>query len=62
MRERARALLAGNEPPPRPAGWTGNRLVPESTEFWYGSPDRVHRRLRHDREQGQDGSWQRLRP
>ncbi|MFF3663154.1 pyridoxine 5'-phosphate oxidase C-terminal domain-containing protein [Streptomyces olivochromogenes] len=55
--ERARALLAGNEPLPRPARWTGNRLVPESTEFWYG-PGRLHHRLRYDREQGQDRSWQ----
>ncbi|MFD8003518.1 pyridoxal 5'-phosphate synthase [Streptomyces mirabilis] len=62
LRERARALLAGTEPAPRPVGWTGYRLVPKSTEFWYGSPDRLHRRLRYDREQGQDWSWQRLQP
>lgn len=57
-----RALLAGIEPVPRPARWTGYRLVSESTEFWYGSPDRLHRRLRYDREQGVDWSWQRLQP
>jgi pyridoxamine 5'-phosphate oxidase len=62
LRERARALLAGTEPVPRPVGWTGYRLVPESTEFWYGSPDRLHRRLRYDREQGQDWFWLRLQP
>ncbi|MFF4135418.1 pyridoxine 5'-phosphate oxidase C-terminal domain-containing protein [Streptomyces mirabilis] len=47
---------------PRPAGWTGYRLVPESTEFLYASPDRLHRRLRYDRDQGHDWSWQRLQP
>ncbi|MFC9636518.1 pyridoxine 5'-phosphate oxidase C-terminal domain-containing protein [Streptomyces mirabilis] len=53
LHEGARALLAGTEPVPRPAGWTGYRLVPESTEFLYASPDRLHRRLRYDRDQGQ---------
>ncbi|MFE2569252.1 pyridoxine 5'-phosphate oxidase C-terminal domain-containing protein [Streptomyces mirabilis] len=62
LRDHARALLAATEPVPRPAGWTGYRLVPERTEFWYGSSDRLHRRLRYDREQGLDWSWQRLRP
>ncbi|MFD8215984.1 pyridoxine 5'-phosphate oxidase C-terminal domain-containing protein [Streptomyces sp. NPDC059697] len=47
---------------PRPAGWTGYRLVPESTVFWYDSPDRLRRRLRYDREQGVDWSRRRLQP
>jgi dihydrophenazinedicarboxylate synthase len=32
----------------RPAEWTGYRLVPDIIEFWYGSPDRLHRRLRYE--------------
>ncbi|MEV7090778.1 pyridoxal 5'-phosphate synthase [Streptomyces sp. NPDC093085] len=65
LRERAAALLAEEETGGigRPAEWTGYRLVPESMEFWYGSPDRLHRRLRYDRA-GIAGawSWQRLQP
>lgn len=30
---------------PRPPHWSGFRLVPESLEFWYGKPSRLH--VRH---------------
>ncbi|MFJ8336151.1 phenazine biosynthesis FMN-dependent oxidase PhzG [Streptomyces sp. NPDC094437] len=33
----------------RPDEWTGYRLRPTAVEFWYGSPDRLHRRLRYER-------------
>jgi pyridoxamine-phosphate oxidase len=64
LRERARQLLAAGEPLKRPAQWTGYRLVPDSIEFWYGSPDRLHRRLRYDRPTPESPSWthQRLQP
>ncbi|MFT4912923.1 MAG: pyridoxamine 5'-phosphate oxidase [Brevundimonas sp.] len=43
---------------PRPARWTGWRLVPESLEFWRDRPFRLHDRLRFER----DGSgWTRTR-
>ena len=47
--ERTRALLESGRPIPRPDGWTAYRLVPREVEFWYGSPSRLHRRLRYAR-------------
>jgi pyridoxamine-phosphate oxidase len=32
---------------PRPSGWVAYRVVPEAVEFWHGSRDRMHRRLRY---------------
>jgi pyridoxamine 5'-phosphate oxidase len=64
LRDRAHALATSDAPVDRPADWTGYRLLPETLEFWYGSPDRLHRRLRYDRP-GPDAptwSWQRLQP
>ncbi|SEL65830.1 Pyridoxamine 5'-phosphate oxidase [Pseudoxanthomonas sp. GM95] len=40
---------------PRPDGWTGFRVVPESFEFWYGAKFRLHARWRYER--AVDGSW-----
>ena len=34
---------------PRPARWTGWRVVPRSVEFWRDRPFRLHDRLRFDR-------------
>jgi pyridoxamine 5'-phosphate oxidase len=30
---------------PKPEGWGGFRVVPESVEFWQGGHDRLHDRL-----------------
>ncbi|WP_426022780.1 pyridoxamine 5'-phosphate oxidase [Brevundimonas sp. PWP3-1b1] len=35
---------------PRPAHWTGWRVVPQSVEFWRDRPFRLHDRLRFDRD------------
>lgn len=43
---------------PRPARWTGWRVIPESVEFWRDRPFRLHDRLRFER--GRDG-WSRTR-
>jgi len=40
---------------PRPAGWSGFRVVPSSFEFWYGAGYRLHERWCYER-QG-DGQW-----
>lgn len=39
---------------PRPEDWNGYRLRPDTIEFWHGSANRMHRRLRYDRH---DGDW-----
>jgi pyridoxamine 5'-phosphate oxidase len=46
---------------PRPARWTGWRLVPDSVEFWRDRPFRLHDRLRFDRA-GEDWTKTRLWP
>ncbi|MFI9626414.1 phenazine biosynthesis FMN-dependent oxidase PhzG [Streptomyces sp. NPDC052042] len=50
LRARAQHLVGAGGPVSRPEEWTGYRLVPQGIEFWYGSPDRLHRRLRYDRD------------
>ncbi|WDS37640.1 pyridoxamine 5'-phosphate oxidase [Pseudoxanthomonas sp.] len=40
---------------PRPDGWTGFRVVPDSFEFWYGARFRLHERWRYERDV--DGGW-----
>ncbi|MFG2993522.1 phenazine biosynthesis FMN-dependent oxidase PhzG [Streptomyces sp. NPDC048257] len=59
---RADALrLAALGPLPRPEPFVGYQLVPHGLEFWESSPDRLHRRLRYDR-QGDTWSVVRLQP
>jgi pyridoxamine 5'-phosphate oxidase len=47
---------------PRPEGWGGYVVEPDTVEFWQGRPDRLHDRLVYRR--GDDGSWrtERLAP
>jgi pyridoxamine 5'-phosphate oxidase len=48
LRQRAADLLTAGTPIARPDGWAGYRLEPTGIEFWHGSIDRLHRRLRYD--------------
>ncbi|MER7004736.1 phenazine biosynthesis FMN-dependent oxidase PhzG [Dactylosporangium sp. NPDC000555] len=61
LRQRAADLLATGGSIARPDGWAGYRLEAAAIEFWHGSVDRLHRRLRYDRH---PGGWtaQRLQP
>src|SRR5512141_2074213 len=45
----------------RPPFWGGYRLVPDSVEFWYGRPDRLHDRVVYTKE-GQGWKIERLYP
>jgi pyridoxamine 5'-phosphate oxidase len=62
--EAARDALTARYPDdvPRPAGWGGYVVAPDSVEFWQGRPDRLHDRLRY--RQAADGGWvtERLAP
>ena len=61
LRAEAERLAESDEPLARPAGWAGYHLVPTTVEFWQGSPDRLHRRLRYD-QTGSGWTAQRLQP
>ncbi len=61
LRVHAERLAESGTPLSRPEGWSGYLLAPDEVEFWQGSPDRLHRRLRYDRA---GGGWitRRLQP
>jgi dihydrophenazinedicarboxylate synthase len=60
LRARANELMTASTLP-RPEGWVGYAIHPETVEFWHASPDRLHQRLRYDR--GANGwTWRRLQP
>jgi pyridoxamine 5'-phosphate oxidase len=61
LRARARELAESADPLPRPEGWYGYRLTPDTLEFWLEGTDRLHRRLRYDRA-GAGWSTRRLQP
>lgn len=46
------------QPVPRPAHWSGYRLVPDMMEFWHSKPGRLHERERYLRTaDGWTHSW-----
>ena len=47
-----------DEAVPLPPHWGGFRLVPDAYEFWQHGDDRLHDRVRYERE---DGRWRRFR-
>jgi pyridoxamine-phosphate oxidase len=64
LRSEAGRLVAAGTPLPRPDRFAGYLLAPDVVEFWCASPDRLHRRLRYDRQAGSSGEWraERLQP
>jgi pyridoxamine-phosphate oxidase len=61
LRAKAMQLADSGVSLPRPAAWVGYQLVPSTVEFWRGSPDRLHRRLRYHRN-GNGWTSTRLQP
>ncbi|MEY2420149.1 MAG: pyridoxamine 5-phosphate oxidase [Acidimicrobiaceae bacterium] len=43
------------QPVPRPPHWGGFRLRPDTIDFWYSQPDRLHDRFRYTR--NADDTW-----
>ncbi|TQL47214.1 pyridoxamine 5'-phosphate oxidase [Homoserinimonas aerilata] len=48
LRAEADSLAAAGLALTRPADWGGYLLRPDTIEFWHGSVDRLHRRLRYE--------------
>lgn len=46
---------------PCPPYWGGYRLVPEEYELWQGRPDRMHDRLRYERDSATGAGWRIVR-
>ncbi|ONK14046.1 phenazine biosynthesis FMN-dependent oxidase PhzG [Streptomyces sp. MP131-18] len=61
LRAAARRLEAAGTPLPRPSRFVGYLLAPDVVEFWSAGPDRLHRRLRYDRQAGSAAGWRPVR-
>ncbi|MGC4999746.1 MULTISPECIES: phenazine biosynthesis FMN-dependent oxidase PhzG [unclassified Streptomyces] len=61
LRAAAESLAATGAALDRPARFTGYRLVPHEVEFWCARSDRMHHRLRYERD-GADWHVTRLQP
>ena len=50
------------QPIPRPPHWGGYRLRPDTIDFWYSQPDRLHDRFRFERTADDTWTVSRLAP
>ncbi len=58
LRESVDNLIAAQTDIARPKSWNGYVLELTSIDFWHGSADRFHKRLRYD---FVDGNWNHVR-
>ncbi|MBX9977038.1 MAG: pyridoxal 5'-phosphate synthase [Alphaproteobacteria bacterium] len=61
LKDKIAELIALKDPILRPQHICAYHIAPESMEFWLGSHDRFHKRLRYDMKDG-SWQWQRLQP
>lgn len=61
LRSETDRLIAGGQEIARPTDWSAHVLSLDEVEFWHGSPDRFHRRLRY-RRSGDGYEIERLQP
>jgi pyridoxamine 5'-phosphate oxidase len=61
LKTKLEQLMNSSDEIPRPAKWSAYHIKIEVIEFWHGSPDRLHKRLRYNLT---ENSWQykRLQP
>jgi pyridoxamine 5'-phosphate oxidase len=45
---------------PRPPGWSGWRIIPQTFEFWHDRPFRLHDRIEF-RRASSDAAWDKTR-
>jgi pyridoxamine 5'-phosphate oxidase len=58
--DEAEARFAGGDVP-CPPYWGGYRLVPDEVELWQGRPNRMHDRLRYERDPAGPSGWRIVR-
>ncbi|MGH1439506.1 MAG: pyridoxal 5'-phosphate synthase [Cellvibrionaceae bacterium] len=62
LKSEVASIIASEEKIAKPDSWHAYRIIPNEVEFWHGSPDRFHRRLKYIRQKDEGWSHFRLQP